>query len=210
MFPSYHVIFLLFSASWMQSYFTLVDAFAPHFPTSIGGHEGIMMRGPKASHRFGTLSYRNWTLVSKYRGISRIENGMIQRTRKWTNNRTLIKRYSALSEFDWNTIPYANFFAFSLFPYLYFLYKMWKDDSSEFPVVSKLGFTYLLFFVFGTIVGGISSKVIYDELLANIDWIHGTAEALLGLTNVMVAVGFKRALDASRKLDPKDKPTKWT
>ena len=87
---------------------------------------------------------------------------------------------------------------------------MCKDDASEFPVVSKLGFTYLLFFVFGTIIWGISSKVIYDELLANIDWIHGTAEALLGLTNVMVAVGFKRALDASQKLDPRDKPTKWT
>jgi len=44
----------------------------------------------------------------------------------------------------------------------------------------KWGFASLLIFVVSTIIGGIAAKIIYDELLANIDYIHGVAESLLG------------------------------
>jgi len=44
----------------------------------------------------------------------------------------------------------------------------------------KWGFASLLIFVISTIIGGIAAKLIYDELLANIDYIHGVAESLLG------------------------------
>ena len=195
--PTYKLLLLCFLV-FVENRFITVDAFSYYFPAKFDVYENRRSRASKKTDCLRTLDYNSFNTLPKSHETIIIKNQIIQSKSVWNNDRRRIKLYSSFSEFDWNTIPYTNFFAFSLFPYLSFLYKMWKDESSEFPVVSKLGFTYLLFFVFGTIIGGISSKVIYDELLANVDWIHGTAEALLGLTNVMVAVGFKRALDASQ------------
>lgn len=37
----------------------------------------------------------------------------------------------------------------------------------------KYGFASLLIFVLSTIVGGIAAKLIYGDVLANVDYIHG-------------------------------------
>lgn len=38
----------------------------------------------------------------------------------------------------------------------------------------KYGFASLLIFVVSTIIGGIFAKIQYNDVLANIDYIHGT------------------------------------
>jgi len=49
--------------------------------------------------------------------------------------------------------------------------------------VAKWGFTYLLVFVFGTIIASIAAKIRYGEVLSNVDYLHGTAESALGVVS---------------------------
>lgn len=74
----------------------------------------------------------------------------------------------------------------------------------------KWGFASLLIFVVSTIIGGIGAKVIYNDVLANIDYIHGVAESLLGVTNIVLAVAAFRALEAAKKKGGGERPGKWT
>ena len=52
----------------------------------------------------------------------------------------------------------------------------------------------MLAFVFGTIPFAIYAKVEYDEILANVDVLHGVAESLLTMTNVFIVLGFRQGL----------------
>ncbi len=83
-------------------------------------------------------------------------------------------------------------FAISLFPYLGFLWFLTK--SKLVPKLALIGFYVLLVFVAITIPAGIYAKVHYGEELANVDWLHGSAESFLTLTNVLVVLGFRNAL----------------
>ncbi len=83
-------------------------------------------------------------------------------------------------------------FAISLFPYLGFLWFLTK--SKLVPKLALIGFYVLLIFVMVTIPAGIYAKVHYGEELANVDWLHGSAESFLTLTNVLVVLGFRNAL----------------
>jgi len=83
-------------------------------------------------------------------------------------------------------------FALSLFPYLGFLWFLTK--SKLVPKLALVGFYVLLVFVVVTIPAGIYAKVHYGEELANVDWLHGSAESFLTLTNVLVVLGFRNAL----------------
>lgn len=83
-------------------------------------------------------------------------------------------------------------FAISLFPYLGFLWFLTK--SKLVPRLALIGFYVLLVFVVVTIPAGIYAKVHYGEELANVDWLHGSAESFLTLTNVLVVLGFRNAL----------------
>ena len=78
-------------------------------------------------------------------------------------------------------------------PYLGFLYFLQKPES-ECPSGALFGFKFLLAFVFGTIPFAIYAKVEYDEILANVDVLHGVAESLLTMTNVFVVLGFRQGL----------------
>jgi hypothetical protein len=49
-----------------------------------------------------------------------------------------------------------------------------------------------------TIPAGIYAQTAYGETLANVDWLHGSAELFLTLANVLVVLGFRQAV-ASRK-----------
>ncbi len=45
-----------------------------------------------------------------------------------------------------------------------------------------------------TIPAGIYAKVHYGETLANVDWLHGSAEVFLTLSNILVVLGFRQAI----------------
>ncbi|KAG6409348.1 hypothetical protein SASPL_127387 [Salvia splendens] len=86
----------------------------------------------------------------------------------------------------------SQLFAFSLFPYLGFLYFITKSKSA--PKLTLFGFYFLLAFVGATIPAGIYAKVHYGTSLSNVDWLHGGAESLLALTNVFIVLGLREAL----------------
>ena len=88
-------------------------------------------------------------------------------------------------------------FALSLFPYLGFLWFLYK--SEKFPRLATLGFTVLLVFVAVTIPAGIYAKVHYGEALANVDWLHGSAEIFLTLSNILIVLGFRQAVKQVQK-----------
>ncbi|MEM6447861.1 MAG: DUF3593 domain-containing protein [Cyanobacteria bacterium J06642_2] len=86
----------------------------------------------------------------------------------------------------------ANLFALSLFPYLIFLGFLTR--TPETPRLALVGFYLLLLFVVITIPAGLYAQTHYHTSLANVDWLHGSAEAFLTLSNVVVVLGFKQAL----------------
>ena len=47
-------------------------------------------------------------------------------------------------------------------------------------------FYFLLVFVFGTIPAGLYAKQHYNSILANVDYLHGSAESLLTITNLLI------------------------
>ena len=71
----------------------------------------------------------------------------------------------------------GKFFQASLAPYLGFLYFLKNDDKNRVPSLSYFGFQFLLLFVIATIPTGIISKTVYGVSLADVDWLHGSAEA---------------------------------
>lgn len=83
-------------------------------------------------------------------------------------------------------------FALSLFPYLGFLWFITR--SGQTPRLALIGFYVLLIFVAVTIPAGIYAQVSYGEKLANVDWLHGSAEVFLTLSNILVVLGFRQAV----------------
>jgi len=83
-------------------------------------------------------------------------------------------------------------FAVSLFPYLGFLFFLTR--SKQVPRLALIGFYVLLIFVAVTIPAGIYARVHYGEALANVDWLHGSAEVFLTLSNIIVVLGFREAV----------------
>lgn len=90
-------------------------------------------------------------------------------------------------------------FALSIFPYAGFLYCLTRSGKTPplalfgahgLPHVPRrtlrTGFYFLLAFVFVTIPAGIYAKQAYGTTLANVDWLHGGAESLLTVTNLLV------------------------
>jgi heme A synthase len=83
-------------------------------------------------------------------------------------------------------------FAVSLFPYLGFLWLITR--SGKMPRLALIGFYVLLIFVIVTIPAGIYAKIHYGQELANVDWLHGSAEFFLTLSNILVVLGFREAI----------------
>ena len=90
-----------------------------------------------------------------------------------------------------------SLFAISLFPYLGFLWFMTRSGKT--PRLALIGFYVLLIFVVVTIPAGIYAKIHYGETLANVDWLHGSAEGFLTLSNILVVLGFRQAVIQLRK-----------
>jgi hypothetical protein len=85
-----------------------------------------------------------------------------------------------------------SLFAISLFPYLGFLWFL--TQSKQTPRLSLIGFYVLLVFVAVTIPAGIYAQQAYGTELANVDWLHGSAEFFLTLSNILVVLGFRQAI----------------
>jgi hypothetical protein len=83
-------------------------------------------------------------------------------------------------------------FALSLFPYLGFLWFLTQVKQT--PRLALIGFYCTLVFVAVTIPAGIYAQVHYGESLANVDWLHGSAEFFLTLSNILVVLGFRQAI----------------
>ncbi|MEY2985468.1 MAG: hypothetical protein RLZZ568_2085 [Cyanobacteriota bacterium] len=85
-----------------------------------------------------------------------------------------------------------NLFAISLFPYLGFLWFLRRSPQT--PKVALWGFYFLLVFVVVTIPAGIYAEAHFHEQLANVDWLHGSAEVFLSISNFLVVLGFIQGL----------------
>lgn len=95
-----------------------------------------------------------------------------------------------------------NLFAFSLFPYLGFLWFMTRSGKT--PRLALIGFYMTLVFVGITIPAGIYAKVAFNEALANVDWLHGGAEFFLTLSNILIVLGFAQGV-AENQQNPSTK-----
>jgi len=85
----------------------------------------------------------------------------------------------------------SSLFAASLLPYLVLLFFLSRPATTT-PKLANFGFQFLLIFVFATIPAGIYAKTQYHEILANVDWLHGGAESLLTITNLLIILGFRQ------------------
>ncbi|WP_008317526.1 DUF3593 domain-containing protein [Leptolyngbya sp. PCC 6406] len=93
-----------------------------------------------------------------------------------------------------------NLFAISLFPYLGFLFFVTR--SRQTPKLALIGFYVLLIFVAVTIPAGLYAQRVYGKELANVDWLHGSAESFLTLSNILVVLGFRQAVMSLRRSRP--------
>ncbi|CAM9592378.1 unnamed protein product [Chrysoparadoxa australica] len=91
----------------------------------------------------------------------------------------------------------GSFFSASLFPYLACMFFMRKEEARLHPTV-QLGYGLVLVFVALTIPCGIIAKNVYGLSLADTDWLHGGAESLLTITNLVLVKGFQDALKEVR------------
>merc|ERR1719215_611084 len=94
------------------------------------------------------------------------------------------------------------FFQASLLPYLAFLYFL-RFRGNRTPALGNFGWQFLLLFVLSTIPSGIITKGNYGESLADCDWLHGSAEALLTITNLLIVAGFRAASTGEESTDMK-------
>jgi len=85
------------------------------------------------------------------------------------------------------------FFGASLFPYLAFLFFL-NVPENETPKGVTVGFATCLLFVFLTIPAAIAAKIWYGVSLADSDWLHGSAESLLTVTNLVTVLAFRQGL----------------
>ncbi len=95
-------------------------------------------------------------------------------------------------------ISKETLFALSLFPYLGFLWFLTRSGKT--PRLALVGFYMTLVFVAVTIPAGIYAQVAYGESLANVDWLHGSAEFFLTLSNILVVLGFRQAIIKTRQV----------
>ena len=83
----------------------------------------------------------------------------------------------------------APLFALSLFPYLAFLW--FARRSGRMPGMALLGFALTLLFVAVTIVAALVAERNFGRQLADVDLLHGGAEAFLTLSNLLILLGFR-------------------
>ncbi|KAG2617402.1 uncharacterized protein LOC120664580 isoform X2 [Panicum virgatum] len=128
-------------------------------------------------------------------------SGRVRSTRRRAPRRAAVVRCGLLPVDPWaptmdSQSLASQLFAVSLFPYLGFLYFMTRSKTA--PGLTLFGFYFLLAFV------GATTKVHYGTSLSNVDWLHGSAESLLTLTNLFIVLGLRGALRKLEEEDTKD------
>ena len=103
-------------------------------------------------------------------------------------NDLFLKFLQKLASFD-NTA----LFAASIIPYTFFLFYLYKIKSVNKFV--KIGFSLTVLFVFITIVVSIFALYYYDKTLVEVDFLHGSAEFFLTLSDFVILLGFIRMLN---------------
>jgi len=88
----------------------------------------------------------------------------------------------------WGQFDPSPLFVLSLVPYLAFLW--WAHRSGRFPALALRGFWLTLLFVAVTIVAAVVAQQRYGAQLADVDPLHGGAEAFLTLSNLVILLGF--------------------
>jgi hypothetical protein len=100
---------------------------------------------------------------------------------------------------DWfeqlGRIDPAPFFVLSLVPYLVFL--RWARQVRGFPPLALKGFQLTLLFVAVTIAAALLAERTQGRQLADVDPLHGGAEAFLTLSNLVVLLGFTTGKEGS-------------
>ena len=96
--------------------------------------------------------------------------------------------FQKLASID-NTILFAT----SIIPYSIFLFYLYKIKSVNKLV--KRGFTLTILFVFITIIMSIFSLNYYDKNLVDVDFLHGSAEFFLTLSDFVILLGFIKMLN---------------
>lgn len=86
----------------------------------------------------------------------------------------------------------TNIFSTSIVPYSAFLY--WLTKSKKTPPLALFGFYFLLVFVFATIPAGVIALKVYHKSLANVDFLHGSAESMLTVTNLFIVLGLRQGV----------------
>ena len=88
-------------------------------------------------------------------------------------------------------ISKETLFGLSLFPYLGFLWFLTRSRKT--PRLALIGFYMTLVFVAITIPAAIYAQAHYGKQLADVDWLHGSAESFLTLSNILIVLGFRQA-----------------
>ena len=87
----------------------------------------------------------------------------------------------------------TSLFAASIIPYSIFLFYLFKIKSLNKLV--KTGFSLTVVFVFITIVVSIFALNYYDKSLVEVDFLHGSAEFFLTLSDFIILLGFIKMLN---------------
>ncbi|HEY9891592.1 MAG TPA: DUF3593 domain-containing protein [Candidatus Sericytochromatia bacterium] len=95
-------------------------------------------------------------------------------------------------------ISKETLFALSLFPYLGFLWFLTR--SKQAPRLALIGFYMTLVFVAVTIPAAIYAEKAYGKTLANVDWLHGSAESFLTIANILLVLGFREAIIKAKQV----------
>eukprot|EP00468_Gymnochlora_sp_CCMP2014_P001130 CAMPEP_0167742738 /NCGR_PEP_ID=MMETSP0110_2-20121227/1606_1 /TAXON_ID=629695 /ORGANISM="Gymnochlora sp., Strain CCMP2014" /LENGTH=424 /DNA_ID=CAMNT_0007626989 /DNA_START=61 /DNA_END=1335 /DNA_ORIENTATION=- len=126
-------------------------------------------------------------------------------SKKDLSRRSGIVKANALSPIETLT---ANLFAGSLFPYLGFLYYISRKKNGM-NMITNLGFQFLLLFVGASIPASIVAINKYQSTLSDVDWLHGSAEGLLTVTNLLIVLGLRMPTEQEQKTGA-GSVTMWT
>ena len=91
------------------------------------------------------------------------------------------------------SIDNTTLFAASIVPYSIFLFYLYKIKSVNKFI--KTGFSLTVLFVLITIVVSIFALNYYDKTLVEVDFLHGSAEFFLTLSDFIILIGFIRMLN---------------
>ena len=91
------------------------------------------------------------------------------------------------------SIDNTSLFAASIIPYAIFLFYLYKIKFLDKFV--KIGFSLTVLFVFITIVISIFTLNYYDKTLVDVDFLHGSAEFFLTVSDFVILFGFIKMLN---------------